>query len=80
MDNLHKVSYKLAGYDSVQSFVENMKSESEQLKAFLNFIKNNNIISFLQKKDWAGFACKYNGLGYKANQYDKKLQKAYGKI
>jgi len=31
----------------------------------------------LKSKDWAVFARRYNGPGYQANAYDKKLARAY---
>ena len=71
-------NYKQAGYTSVQDFVKAMyASEDEQLMAFVNFIKSQKLDSKLQARDWAGFAKAYNGPGYAANQYDKKLADAY---
>lgn len=73
-------NYKACGCSSVSEFVNRMcQSEREQLMLFVAFIKNNNLHSFLQKKDWAGFAYRYNGPSYKENKYDIKLQNAYNK-
>lgn len=76
-------NFKLAGFNTVNDFVEAEKiSEVEHLKAFINFItrtkyKGLNLISYLQKKDWASFARAYNGPGYAQNKYDLKLEQAY---
>ena len=76
-------NFKLAGFNSVTDFVEAQKiSETEHLKAFISFITNTkykgqNLISYLQKKDWASFARAYNGPAYADNKYDLKLEQAY---
>jgi len=73
-------NHKLCGWDTVESFVDDMyKSEFEHLKAFIGFIKANNLIKYLKNKDWASFARGYNGPKYKENQYDIKLENAYKK-
>jgi peptidoglycan hydrolase-like protein with peptidoglycan-binding domain len=73
-------NYKACGCRTVSDFVTRMKrSEREQLMLFVAFIKNNNLVGYLQKKDWAGFAYHYNGPSYKDNLYDVKLQNAYNK-
>lgn len=74
-------NYKLCGYDSVENFVEAMcVSEGNQLIAFCNFVKNNTKMwNALKRRDWATFACAYNGPEYVKNNYDVKLKKAYQK-
>lgn len=68
------------GYKSVKAFVKLMqKSEGEHIKAFGRFIIANNLTKYLKNKDWAGFARRYNGPGYKTNKYDEKLARAYNK-
>jgi hypothetical protein len=68
------------GYNSIDEFVQKMHlNEKEHLIAFGKFLKTNNLIPYLQNKDWAGFAFRYNGSGYKANKYDEKLATAYRK-
>lgn len=52
-------------------------SEVEQFALGLEFIRINNLDTYLQKRDWAGFAKRYNGPEYYKNQYDKKLRIAY---
>jgi peptidoglycan hydrolase-like protein with peptidoglycan-binding domain len=67
-----------AGYADVETFVRDMHaSEGKQLTAMFNFIKTNGLASFLVRRDWAGFALRYNGEGYRVNQYDRKLAEAY---
>ncbi len=53
------------------------RSEKDQLDAFEGFIRANNLADELQRKDWTGFASRYNGPGYAANQYDTKMAEAY---
>lgn len=53
------------------------ESEFRQFTLGLEFIKNSGLSKYIVKKDWAGFAKRYNGSGYKQNQYDIKLEKAY---
>ncbi|MHA3052545.1 N-acetylmuramidase family protein [Acinetobacter sp. ANC 4640] len=66
------------GYDSIQAFINAMYAdEAGQLNAMCKFIKTNGLDLYLRKLDWAGFAFRYNGSGYKTNQYDTKLAAAY---
>lgn len=55
------------------------KSEHEQLELFVNFIKINDMDKYLRKKDWAGFARRYNGSSYARRGYHTRLAKAYKK-
>ena len=72
--------WKSLGYKSVKDFVRLMnKSEGEHLKAFGRFVVANKLTKYLKNKDWAGFAKRYNGPGYKKNKYDEKLARAYNK-
>lgn len=69
---------KSLGYPSVQNFVDRMGvHEREHLLAFGKFLEVNNIMIHLRNKNWAKFAERYNGSGYKANGYDEKLRKTY---
>jgi uncharacterized protein YxeA len=54
-------------------------SEYEHIKAFINFLKKENIYRHLKAKNWAKFARRYNGPAYKKNGYDWKLQVAFDK-
>jgi hypothetical protein len=72
--------HDMAGFADVEAFVAAMyKGEGEHLKACVAFIQSKKITRALQNKDWAAFAKGYNGSGYKANEYDTKLAKAYAK-
>jgi LysM repeat protein len=75
-------NHKAAGYNSVEAFVQDMyKSEGKQLDAFVNFIKADPAMhSALKRLDWAGFAERYNGPGYAANNYDTKMRDAYNRL
>jgi hypothetical protein len=68
MANAHEYVSKLA------------KSEKDQLEAFEGFVRANGLADELQRKDWAGFASRYNGPGYAANQYDTKMANAYARL
>jgi hypothetical protein len=56
------------------------RSEKDQLEAFEGFVRSNGLVDELQRKDWAGFASRYNGPGYAANQYDTKMAQAYQRL
>lgn len=72
--------FKSLGYKEVIEFVGEMKeSEGNQLDIFAKYIEVNNLLKYLKNKQWADFALRYNGAGYKANKYDEKLAKAYQK-
>lgn len=71
-------NYKIAGFDTVQSFVNAMyRSEDEHLFAFVNYVKNRKLSKYLIKKDFDRFAYFYNGAGYKKNKYAVKMYNAY---
>ncbi len=78
-------NFKLAGYTTVDEFVEDHKiSEAKHLDAFFNYCTNRifrkkSLIEYLKMKNWQNFAEAYNGSGYAANQYDIKLEKSYNK-
>ncbi len=55
------------------------ESEGNQLRIFAKYMEVNNLLKYLKNKQWADFALRYNGAGYKANKYDEKLAKAYQK-
>lgn len=72
-------NYAVCGYSSVQAFVEaHYESEGKQLMAFTGFVRANPAMyAALKAHDWATFAAKYNGPGYKSHAYDEKLARAY---
>lgn len=68
MANAHEYVAKLA------------RSERDQLEAFEGFVRANGLADELQRKDWAGFASRYNGPAYAQNQYDTKMAQAYQRL
>lgn len=74
-------NYKLCGCASVDEMVRLMSySELEQLELFATFITNAGMLSDLKKKNWTGFARKYNGASYARRGYHTKMAKAYAKF
>jgi hypothetical protein len=73
-------NWKKCGTSSPQEFAERMsRSEHEQLELFVNFINEGDMTRFLQAKDWAGFARRYNGPTYARRGYHTRLARAYKK-
>lgn len=72
-------NHKAAGFDTVDTFVDAMKSnEGAQLLAFCHFVKDNPALHrALKAKNWATVAQLYNGAAYRKNQYDIKLTQAH---
>jgi hypothetical protein len=76
-------NHKTVGYPDVDSFVESISQPGAgQIRAVLTFMDNNKLLPLVRgpNKQWAKFAAAYNGAGYKKNQYDVKLQKAYDRF
>ncbi len=70
-------NYKVCGFASATAFVADMsQSEARMLAAFEAFVRANNILDDLQRKDWAGFARVYNGPG-QVEKYARLLSNAY---
>ena len=73
-------NYTVTGCDSIQQFIEeNFAGEYWQARHMMNFIVNNNLLDYLKRKDWDGFAEGYNGSSYRVNNYHVKLAEAYQK-
>ncbi|WP_137905489.1 N-acetylmuramidase family protein [Chryseobacterium sp. 2VB] len=73
-------NHSLVGFPVLQDFINAMyKSEGEQLKAFVKFIKANKLDDELRDKRWSDFARIYNGRNYHINAYDEKMAAAYKK-
>lgn len=74
-------NYKICKFESAEDMFKAFKeSEANQLLAMAVFITANTAMhKALINKDWAGFALRYNGKGYKANKYDTKLAAAYAR-
>jgi hypothetical protein len=53
-------NYELAGFSSLQDFISAMyKSEAEQLRAFIHYLKNLSLDEDLRNRNWKAFALKY---------------------
>lgn len=73
-------NHKICGFATVHEFVAAMcHSEGAQLYGMARFIVSKGIQKNLRTFDWAGFAYRYNGAGYKKNKYDTKLAAAYAR-
>lgn len=74
-------NYAQCGAPTVQEFINDMyASEGRQLMAFVRFLQSSNLVNALRGHDWVTLAKGYNGPGYAANQYDKKLAAAWAKF
>jgi hypothetical protein len=71
------MNYAACGFPSAKAFVADIsQSEARMLAAFEAFVRSNNLLDELQRKDWAGFARGYNGAG-QVDTYSKLLANAY---
>ena len=74
-------NYGLCGCKSVDEMVKLMsESELEQLELFAAFITNTHMVEDLRKKNWSGFARKYNGASYARRNYHTRMAQAYQKF
>lgn len=73
-------NYELCGFPSARAMVERcIESEGGQLDVMVAFILGKGLGRHLIAKNWALFAYGYNGSGYKKNEYDLKLARAYAR-
>lgn len=73
-------NYSIVGFSTLQDFINAMyRSEADQLKAFVQFIKSNKLDDELRDKRWSDFARIYNGSNFHINKYDVKMANAYKK-
>lgn len=78
-------NHKLAGFDTVDAFVDAQKTGSKaHLLAFVNFVKNTGLAPALRKITSAhasaeDFARGYNGKGFAVNEYHIKIARAVTK-
>jgi hypothetical protein len=71
-------NWQACGYDSLQAFVNGMyESEEEHLRAFLAFLRNEDLLDPLRQEDWRTFARGYNGPKYDNHDYHIRLRDAY---
>ena len=74
-------NYKLCGCETVDEFVKLMsESEFRQLELFATFIRKGGMLDDLKKRNWAGFARKFNGPRYAKRGYHTKMAAAYKKL
>lgn len=72
--------HKECGFDTVTAMVQRFAmNEGEQLMGFVRMIQARKLDDELRTQNWAAFALKYNGTGYKKNAYDIKLANAFKK-
>lgn len=73
--------YKNLGFKTAEAYVDYLKDDPDHhLELFFRFValpSNAAMLKALQKKDWSTFAKLYNGPGYAANQYDKRMETNY---
>lgn len=73
--------YRTCGASSAEEFMALMSSdEATQMSLALTFMQKTGLVRWLKTKDWINFAKRYNGSGYAANRYDKRLAAAYDKF
>ncbi|PTR14393.1 putative peptidoglycan binding protein [Nitrosospira sp. Nsp2] len=71
-------NFNEAGFDDVETMVAQMVSgENAQLLGVATFLKRNNLDQLLQAHNWSGFAQRYNGPDYAANNYGGLLNHFY---
>lgn len=71
-------NYKICGCATVDEFVDKMShSEIAQLELFAKFLIETKQVEYLRKKDWSGFARRYNGPSYAKRGYHTKMANAY---
>lgn len=69
------------GFSSLQKFINAMyDDEKVHLGAFIGFMKSQDLVKPLKDEDWSTFARRYNGPGYKQNNYHVKLKEAFEKF
>ena len=72
------VNCKPLGYVGIEEFVRDMMDgEDKHLESFRRFIDWKGADEDLRDHDFARFAYKYNGKGYKKNNYDAAIEKLY---
>lgn len=73
-------NWKLCGADSYEDFVDRMcRSERDQLELFAALIEKCGYTKYLRNHDWASFARRYNGPGYRKYNYHTRMAKAYAR-
>lgn len=70
------------GYKRLQDFINDAyESEAKHLHMFVMFIKTDSkLLTAIRRLDWKDFAFRYNGPGYKKNDYDKKMEREFKRL
>lgn len=55
------------------------RSEFDQLELFAAFVVNTGYVEYIRRKDWAGFARRYNGPSYAKRGYHRRMAAEYAK-
>ncbi len=72
--------WKALGFASVEEMTELARSGAAgQIRLLILFLEKNGLIPLLNARDWAAFARRYNGPGYRRFAYDSKLAIAYAR-
>jgi N-acetylmuramidase/Putative peptidoglycan binding domain len=72
--------WKLLGFDSVEELAALARSGAAgQIRLLILFVEKNGLVPLLNARDWASFARRYNGPGYRRFAYDSKLALAYAR-
>jgi hypothetical protein len=73
-------NHKKSGYATPQAMVADfIEDEDNHLEAMIRFIRSANLAKHLKAHNWKAFARGYNGAGFAANRYDKKLADSFAK-
>lgn len=75
-------NFKALGYTSVQEMVKDLsRSERPHLRGFVNFVKADPVLmKALQHQNFTAFAARYNGPGYKENDYDTVMKSHFDRL
>ncbi len=66
------------GFRSVDELVAEARSGVVgQARLMVRYIRKADLVAVIETRDWAGFARRYNGPGYKKFSYDAKIASAY---
>lgn len=71
-------NWKMLGFASVEELVGEARAGADgQLRLMTRHIEAAGLLPALRRRDWAAFARGYNGPGYRANAYDRKMADSY---
>ncbi len=68
------------GYETAEAFAEAMADPNNHLPAFVEFIKAEGLATLLAKRDFEGFARRYNGKEYWKKGYHIELARIYQRM